>query len=105
MKTELRTADAGVPAGTGDEKTDHTSGGGGDAVVVAVDTDGARDDLEWRVQDHALRRPVLGRRPQWMHAYSGCSHRQGDPPRGGRTGMSPTPVDACRGLATGDVST
>ena len=109
VETELGTADAGDADGAGDRANDDIWDGTGDAVVVDVnvDIDGARDDLEGRAAaDSAPRRSeVLGRWPQWMHAYSGCSHPHWGPPGSGRTGMSPTPVDARRGLAVGVVWT
>ena len=104
---ELGTADpaAGVPNGTGSEvadtDTDDNSDGEGDAVAVIVGEDLA--DLEWRAADGARCSSILGRWPQLMHAYSGCSHAHGNAPGSGRTGMSPTAVDSRAGLATGDV--
>ncbi len=104
VETELGIADAGVANGAGNAEADDETECAGDAVVV--DVDGALDDLEWPTAERAPRRWVrMGRWPQWMHAYSGCSHAQGAPPTEGRTGMSPTPVDSRRGLATGDVWT
>lgn len=105
MRTEPRIADAGVPDPARDEDADadNNSGGTWDAVIAIVE--GPIDEFDWPAADRALDALILGRWPQLMHAYSGCSHAHGSesPPGSGRTGTSLTAADARRRLATDDV--
>ena len=107
MRAEPGIADAGAgapdPARDEDADADNNSDGTGDAVVIIFE--GALGDLDLPAAHRALDALVLGRWPQLMHAYSGCSHAHGSesPPGSGRTGTSLTAADARRRLAMDDV--